>query len=69
MKIMGHMNRTRKGITPSTNFTTEQIMNDKMEQEPQLELARGNLYINNYIGVNAITFDDLKGILSMDLYG
>ena len=26
--IMGHMHRIRKGIIPSTKFTTEEIMND-----------------------------------------
>ena len=38
-----------------------------MEQEPPLEPARGNIEQNHYIGVKAIKFDELKGIISMDL--
>ena len=44
-------------------------MNDKMEQEPPLEPARGNLYRKHYIGIKAIKFDDIKCIISMDLPG
>ena len=44
-------------------------MTDYMEQEPALEPARGNIYLKHYIGVNAINFDELKGIISMDPSG
>ena len=69
MIIMGHMHRIRKGIIPSTKITTEQMMNDKMKQEPPLELARGNPDRKHYIGVNTIKCDDMKSIFSMDLPG
>ena len=42
-------------------------MNDEMEQEPPLEPARFNLDRTYYIGLNAIKFDELKGIISTDL--
>ena len=40
-----------------------------MEQELPLEPARGNIDRNNYIGVKAITFDELNSTISMDLPG
>ena len=40
-----------------------------MEQEPPIEPARGNLDRKHYIGVNATTFYELKGIISTDLPG
>ena len=44
-------------------------MNDDMEQEPPLEPEHVNLDRKQYIGVNTIKFDDLKGIISTDLPG
>ena len=69
MTIMGHMHRIGKFIIPSTKLTTEKIMNDKMEKEPTLEPARGNLDRKHYIGVNIIKFYELKCIFSTGLPG
>ena len=66
---MGHMHRIIKGIRPPTKVTIEKIMNYDMEQETTLEPACGNIYRKNYIGVNKITFNELKGIISTDLPG
>ena len=38
-------------------------MNDEMEHEPPIELARGNIYQKHYIGLNEIKFDEIKGII------
>ena len=40
-----------------------------MEQEPTLEPARGNLDRKHYVGLNAIKFNELKGIISTGLSG
>ena len=40
-----------------------------MEQEPPIEPARGNLDRKHSIGVNAIKFDEIKGIISTNLPG
>ena len=45
MTIMIHMHQIRKFIRPSTKVTTEQLINDEMEQELPLEPAHGNLDI------------------------
>ena len=44
-------------------------MNDGMEQEPPLEPEHVNLDRKQYIGVNTIKFDELKGIISTNLPG
>ena len=40
--VMGHMHQIIKGIRPLKKITTEQIMNNDMEQELPLEPSRGN---------------------------
>ena len=69
MKIMGHMHRIIKGIRPSTKVTIKKILNGKIKQELPLELACGNIDRKHYIGLNAIKFDELKGIIPTDLPG
>eukprot|EP00978_Attheya_sp_CCMP212_P009528 scaffold22535_cov32-Attheya_sp.AAC.1 len=70
MTIMGHMHRICKGIRPSAKNTIEQlVMQEESEQEPALEPPRGNIDRKHFVGVNAVKFEDLKGIISTDLPG
>jgi hypothetical protein len=69
MTVMGHMHRIRKGIRPSAKVQIEQLMQEESEHEPTLAPPRGNIDRKHFVGVNAVKFEDLKGIISTDLPG
>jgi hypothetical protein len=69
MTVMGHMHRLRQGIRPSTKITKDNLMQEELTAEPKMDPPRGNLDRQHYVGINAVKFDDLKGIISTDLPG
>jgi hypothetical protein len=69
MTVMGHMHRIRQGIRPSTKITMDALMQEETTAEPNMDPPRGNIDRKHYVGVNAIKFEDLKGIISTDLPG
>ncbi len=69
MTVMGHMHRIRKGIRPSAKITREQLMQEENDPEPTLDPPRGNIDRKHFVGVDAVKFEDLKGIISTDLPG
>jgi hypothetical protein len=69
MTVMGHMHRLRQGIRSSTKITMANMMDEAMAAEPQLDPPRGHIDRKHYVGVNAVKFEDLKGIISTDLPG
>jgi hypothetical protein len=69
MTTMGHMHRIRKGIRPSAKVSTDDMMQEAMEAEPPLEPPRGNIDRGHFVGIDAVKFETLKGIISTDLPG
>ena len=69
MTVMGHMHRIRQGIRPTTKITKETLMQQEIAAEPKLDPPRGNIDRRHYVGINAVKFEDLKGIVSTDLPG
>jgi hypothetical protein len=69
MTVMGHMHRIRQGIRPTTKITKETLMQQEIAAEPKLDPPRGNIDRRHYVGINAVKFEDLKGIISTDLPG
>jgi hypothetical protein len=66
---MGHMHMIRKGIRPTNKPTVNEIMNEEIDPEPPLDPPR---HINNRehnVGVTAIVFEELIGIIAIDLPG
>ena len=66
---MGHLHKVRKNLRPADKVTAEEIMEDVEEEEAEGPAPKKIINRNHNVNVNAVRFEDLKGISSSDQTG
>ena len=66
---MGHLHKVRKNMRPTDKVTAEEIMEDVEEEEAEGPAPEKIINREHHVNVNAMKFEDLKGISSSDQTG
>ena len=66
---MGHMHRHRQGIRSTKPISIDDLMDEKYEDDIELEPPRPNINRQHYVGIEIVKFADLTGVMSTDQSG
>ena len=66
---MGHLHKVRKNMQPKDKVTADEIMEDVEEEEAEGPAPEKITNRKHNVNVNAMKFEDLKGISSSDQTG